>query len=312
MTSLCLYTHLLAALIIPMQALLFALWWPRYRARWRAWLGALACLTLPYLPLAIWEVPMLFSAFETGHPFYPLRTMVLILFTGFSLGITGRITLTSGVLFIFILLAGVLLFPRRRSVATLLVWLLLPVIGVYLISLGMPIFTDRYLIYIVPSYCLILAAGLAALRQRSTIIFALCLIAVLTLNVRGLWAQTATPIKSDLRATARYFEARHELDDLAIFLIPYVRHTFEYYHTDDYTWADGPYTNGGMSEEEVGATLARMVEGHHRIWLIVSEAELWDARGLVRRWLEENARLLDEAHFARVTLYLYQADQADE
>jgi mannosyltransferase len=352
-TSLCLYAHILAALIIPLEIILFVVWWPRHRARLKPWLAAIGCVTLPYIPLAFWEIPLLLSSYETGHSFYPLGKVLSILFLAFSHGVSGVagpwLLILTSILFIFLFLAGVFLGDKKLNPAidsdvrrgegpilspalspaegkacpepfdfaqdkqsrrvegvTLLLYLFLPIIGVYLISLGMPIFADRYLIYVAPAFYLILARGLAALKLRSNAIFALCLALVLTLNVRSIWAQSHTRLKSDFRSAACYFALHHEPDDLVIFLMPYVRHTFEYYYRGDYHWADGPYTNGGMSEGELEATLGKMTEGHGSIWLVASEAELWDQRGLVKAWLDANSKLVDEEEFARVSLYRYE------
>ena len=364
-TSFCLYVHILAALIVPLEIILFVVWWPRHRARLKPWLLAIGCVTLPYIPLAIWEIPVLLSSYETGHPFYPLHEMLRTLFFAFSHGVSGiaspLLLILVSVLFIFLFLGGVFLkdkkvnptvdpdvwgrdqsvlspalsrvegivegracpepldfiYPeqsrraqdkpgRRGAGATLLLYLFLPIIGVYLISLGMPIFADRYLIYVAPAFYLILARGLAAVKLRSNVIFALCLALVLTLDVQSIWAQSHTKLKSDFRSAVCYFALHREPDDLVIFLIPYVRHTFEYYYRDDYYRADGPYTNDGMSEGELEATLGKMTEGHKGIWLVASEAELWDRRGLAKAWLDGNGKLVDEKEFARVSLYRYE------
>jgi hypothetical protein len=88
--------------------------------------------------------------------------------------------------------------------------------------------------------------------------------------------------------------------------MPYVRHTLEYYYRGDYHWADGPYTNDGMSESELEAILSKMTEGCRSIWLVASEAELWDERGLVKAWLDGNGKLVKEEEFTRVRLYRYE------
>ncbi len=88
--------------------------------------------------------------------------------------------------------------------------------------------------------------------------------------------------------------------------MPYVRHTFEYYYRHAYHWADGPYTNAGLSERELATTLDQVTEGYRSIWLVASEAELWDRRGLVKAWLEGNGRLVEGGEFARVKLYHYE------
>ena len=360
-TSFCLYTHILAALIIPLEIILFVVWWPRHRARLKAWLAAIGCVTLPYVPLAIWEIPLLLSSYETGHPFYPLHEILRILLVAFSHGVLGVasswLLILTLILFIFLLLAGVFLEDktskqgidsdawcgdrrvlspalssaegracpersrracpersrracpersRRVEGVTLLLYLFLPVIGVYLISLGMPIFADRYLIYVAPAFYLLLAHGLAAVKLRSNAVFALCLALVLTLDVQSIWAQSHTSLKSDFRSAAQHFALRREPDDLVIFLIPYVRYTFEYYYRHDYHWADGPYTNDGVSESELAATLGRITEGYRSIWLVASEAKLWDERGLVKAWLDGNGKPVDEEEFTRVRLYRYE------
>lgn len=318
-TSFCLYAHILAALIILLEIILFVIWWPRHRARFKPWLAAIGCVTLPYIPLGLWEIPLLLSPYETGHPFYPLGKILSTLFFAFSHGVSGMaspwLLILTSILFIFLFLAGVFLREKlnpavvsnaQRERVTLVLYLFLPIIGVYLISLGMPIFTDRYLIYIAPAFYLILARGLAAVKLRSNAVFALCLALVLTLNAQSIWAQSHTRLKSDFRAAAQHFALHHEPDDLVIFLMPYVRYTFEYYYRGDYHWADGPYTNDGMGESELEATLDKRTERHRNVWLVASEAELWDERGLVKAWLDGNGKLVDEEEFARVRLYRYE------
>ncbi len=49
-----------------------------------------------------------------------------------------------------------------------------------------------------------------------------------------------------------------------------------------------------------------MTEGHRSIWLVASEAELWDRRGLVKAWLDGNGKLVDKKESARVRLYRYE------
>lgn len=109
---------------------MFLLQWSRYQERIRPWLGAMAALVLPYLPFARWEIPLLFSNFQTGHPFYPLGQILTIILQALSLGIAPRPPLrlfsplqTLGGLFfyeglvlaLFLSLAGLLLYRDRES-----------------------------------------------------------------------------------------------------------------------------------------------------------------------------------------------------
>ncbi|MFQ6101532.1 MAG: glycosyltransferase family 39 protein [Anaerolineae bacterium] len=88
--SLAFYSHILAALLIPIQMLLYFAWWPQARRQWVGALVSLACLTLPYLPLVIWQAPLILQERETGFHPYALDEMVEILLNGWSLGILNR------------------------------------------------------------------------------------------------------------------------------------------------------------------------------------------------------------------------------
>ena len=51
--------------------------------------------------------------------------------------------------------------------ALVLLWLVLPVLLIFVISLRQPVFTERYVIWIGPAAILLLALGLKALAQAS-------------------------------------------------------------------------------------------------------------------------------------------------
>lgn len=312
-TSGCMYLHLLAAVLISAQGAAFLLQWCRYRHRLRPWLGAMAALTLPYLPFARWEIPLLFSNFQTGHPFYPLVQILAILLQAFSLGtaslalsqrlpvlLYGGLTVT-----LFLSLASLFLYRDRKSLQLLLCWLLLPPVIIYLISLRLPVFNARYLIWTTPAFLLLLGAGLLAVMEQSRPFFILCLIGLLIANAQALWLQSHTPIKSDFRSAAAYVRDHRQPGEPVLFLIPYVRYTFEYYYGPSDPWIEAPYTNYGASPAEVDRRMREAVEGQKGVWLVSSEPELWDERGLVQEWLESNGRRTDEGAFVRVRVAHY-------
>lgn len=307
-TSLLMYTHLLAVLLLASQALWFIVGWRQYRPRWPAWLADLAALTLPYLPLAVWQLPLLLSDFQTGHPFYALDDILQILFLAFSRGVAAPWTPLAMGAFLLPLLGGVTLRSRNgyRGVAVLLLWLVAPVLGVYLISLSTPVFTDRYLIYVTPAYALLLARGLATIGQRwrpAQVLLALLLVFVLA---QGWWVQASRPIKSDFRGAAQVVAQSYRPRDLVVFQIPYGRYTFEYYYRLPFEWADGLYTNHGMSEAEAGRQMQAMTAGRAVVWLVGSEMEMWDRRHLVAQWLQTHGRQTLEVGLARVTVWRFE------
>ena len=348
LTTLALYVHVLAALLIAVQAVWFlvaCLVRPRTRRQILPLLTVLALLTLPYLPIARWLIRLWQRpGFQTGHPFVPLGTMLTTLLWGFSRDVPGDSPLWTLLPFVFLLLAGVALGWKkgekekegkertegtegterheedlrcaicdlrfancdwRLGIGYLLSWLLLPPLALYLISLHKPLFADRYLIWIAPAFTLLLAAGLAAVWRRWRPLAAALLALVVALNLQAVWGQAHTVIKSDFRRAAAYVEPRRAPDEALLFLMPYVRHTYSYYADDPSPWADAPYTNGGATPEDVAAKLARLTAGRPAVWLISSEAELWDRRGLVVAWLQAHATRTDEADFDRVHVARY-------
>ncbi len=352
-TTLLLYTHIWGALLIPLQILWLAVEWPRWRPRWRGALVGMALLTLPYLPLALWQAPAALARRETGFPHHTLGEMAMILLNGWSTGILSRGwpwgALVLGGLAALGLVGG---FPRhpcpsplpnfvrergggrgRGEAYLLALWLTLPLLGIWLISLRQPLFTDRYLIWCAPAFYMLAGAGWTALkkpgagrekgrdagrkRKIASPYLALCALAsCISLAVFGLnlHAQATVPIKSDFRAAAAYVESRYRPGDLLIFQIPHVRYTFDYYFgPTDYLWADGLYTNHRtdrgeyrLSEEAAGRWMTLLVRDRARVWLVASEVEMWDERNLVQGWLEGAFVRADEAHFARVDVYEYQ------
>ena len=90
-TSLALYAHILAALLIPVEVILFVLWWPLSRKHLLAGVISLACLTLPYLPLALWQVPLALQPAVTGYSRYSLTEMISVLGAAYTRGVIRRI-----------------------------------------------------------------------------------------------------------------------------------------------------------------------------------------------------------------------------
>jgi hypothetical protein len=345
-TSLAFYAHILAALLIPVQVLLLV-WWPQARRQWVGALLSLACLTLPYLPLAVWQAPLVFQARETGFHHHSLGDMAEILLSSWSLGTGSRGWPWGAALMAALAVWGLVGFPRVQGMArrlALLGWLVTPLLAVWLISLWQPLFTDRYLIWTAPAFYLLVGLGLAHLwrfsdRTRgarsqdfgeisassveplSRLAFgraAVLLLAgiILVFNGVNLWRQATVPMKSDFRAAAAYVADRHAPGELIVFQIPHGRYTFDYYFPgDEYAWAEGLYTNHRtldgaylLSDQQTARHMRDMTAGYDATWLVATEVGMWDQRGLVQAWLEANAQRVDEEHFLWVDVYRYVMD----
>ena len=133
--------------------------------------------------------------------------------------------------------------------------------------------------------------------------------ALLALNLTLAWSQMAQPIKSDFRAAAAFVTARQQPDDLLLFQIPHIRHTYVYYGGEPARWLDGPYTNNEMTQIEVDRWMAQGTSGAKALWLIASETAIWDERRLTTQWLETHGTRADHADFARVAVTRYEMNR---
>ncbi len=327
LTSLSAYAHLLAALIVPVQVLWLVLWpWTPRRSRRVLAAGAyLVALALPYVPFLRWAPQMWTSNYQTGHPFVPLGAIFQILAGAFSVGVLGMAPILL-LPYMLALIAGMALWPtvsaktglqlersRARAALLLALWLLLPPLAIYLVSLGMPIFTDRYVIWVMPAFLALLACGIVALGRWWRPIGVVVATVILALNARSVYLQATEPIKADFRSAAAYVTARFRPGDAIMYQIPYNRYTFSYYASgrqdpEDPAWTgvEGPYTNYGMSEPEADAWIATRLGGSHVAWLILSESDMWDQRNLTEQWFAAHARATDRVNFERVTVVRYE------
>ncbi len=327
-TTLAVYSHILAALFIPVM---IAWFWLRPARAPRAWIGGLgviAALSLPYLPLLSWQAAMALVPRDTGFPAHTLGQMITALLNGWSAGISqgiwGRSDALIGMMALWGVVGavgtyGLLASPRPRGVLRLLSWLVLPIVAIWLVSLRGPIFTDRYLVWAAPAFYALVAAGLVWLESLSRIVARVSIAALLVVSGHGLYVQASQPIKPQFELAATFVEARKAEGDLLLFQIPYNHFVYDAYVVPDAsassaqtTWAEAPYTNwqdaaGGYQVDaaEVGREMRRIVAGYDRVWLIYSEASLWDERELVRGWLDGNYRLGETAHFTGVSVFLY-------
>ena len=85
-TSLAMGSHILAALLIPVQVIVFLLWWPQSRHHLIAGVITLACVTVPYLPVGIDRVKWAFEPAATGFAPYTLGDMLGVLGQAYTRG----------------------------------------------------------------------------------------------------------------------------------------------------------------------------------------------------------------------------------
>ncbi|MCB0063019.1 MAG: glycosyltransferase family 39 protein [Caldilineaceae bacterium] len=350
--SFSIYSHLLMIMLIPLHMVWFLIAWPQSRSHWRGYGLALAGLTLPYLPLLVWQWPMLLASEpKTGFTFTPLTSMVETLAMSHSYGLLPPAPWLQLTPILFLALAGLLFgssvmspinagetasvanravpsLSAWRRHALLVSWGVVPVLTIYLLSLRQPVYTDRYVIWIAPAVMMLIALGLRAVYVNAGRL-AVPLTGLLLLYLVGFWLvavqeEKQTTIKYELRGGVHYVAERRAPDTLLILQIPHLEWSYRYY-TSDFTfdlfadsdarlgrWATGLWTNGGLADEEARAQvdheMRAMTHGEAELWLLSSEVEMWDARHLMREWLDAHGRIVDKAEFHGVQARHYVLD----
>jgi mannosyltransferase len=310
-----LYLHVTAALMLPVHFVVGMLIGSRGGSVGARRLIILVPLLALAMPLFWWEIRLLLSPFQTGHLPAGGGQAGAGLLLALTTGPAGRLGVWAALPGLFVCLIGAFapLLAREpagraswRPIGITLIWLLLPPFGLWLISLAMPIYSERYLIFVVPAFCLLAAAGIQCLWENWRAAGVSMLIVLLAVNGAALWIQGTQTIKPDVRGAAWYFVARRQPADLVLFAIPQVEGAFaQVAPAGDARYAGAPFANRALSLEDIHQPMTALVGDSRRVWLVESESELWDGQGLIRQWLTEHSRQYERVEFHLVTLTLY-------
>ena len=189
------YIHILAVLLLPFHA---AVWIACNRKfSTSRMLGLFVIIGILYLPLLRWQFPTWLSSFTTGHQFYALIEIFRVQLFVFTAGYTSPAQfITIPLLFLLFVFGCASVFRMPYVKLIYLSYFFLPLISLYLISLGMPIYTDRYLIVIAPPFYGLCAIGLKTwLGHKPKILIGVTTLLVL-LNCITVYLQANVIIKS--------------------------------------------------------------------------------------------------------------------
>jgi mannosyltransferase len=204
---------------------------------------------------------------------------------GLAILLSGR----SGLVLLLLCAAGLLLalvrmlrLPARAERhalwgdALVWMWLVLPVAITVAVSMLKPMFVTRYLIFCLPAFVLLVAAGLDVIRPR--LLLAGVLLAITGLSLRGVTDYYRTgfdPPEQDWRGTVHYMLSQTQPGDAVFFYHPLARLAYEYYRR---RWpqypapvvvfpprADGRLLKGTQPDF---ALLPQLPKHYRRLWLV--------------------------------------------
>ncbi len=224
-TTLAVYAHFIAILLLPAQAVTAAIWSGRARLERGHLTSVLASAALA-APL-LWIV----ATRDAGDSAWiaPTTAMhVARLFVSFAGQGHWPLLLVHGVFVAMAVARGLSSAApgERRLVISLVAWLLVPMVLTLLISVVKPMFVDRYLLIAFPPFVLLSALGIA--RLPTAFMRTISLVAVLAFASRGV-AAAYEDGRIDWRSASLYMLSQARSGDAAVFDVGTGRRLVDYY-----------------------------------------------------------------------------------
>ena len=176
---------------------------------------------------------------------------------------------------------------RHWPLVFALCWLVVPVVAVVLLSLTYkPLLVVRYLVICLPPFILLVAYGLTRLQGA---LAPVALAAVVALSAAGVGAFISHGSSEDWRAAAASVAARAHTGDAVVIFAPYTRIPFQWYIRQHPVAAaqlhpafpPGPWDADGLRYDAsfavTTAGIEKAVTSDHRVWLVLSQQQLYPA-----------------------------------
>lgn len=322
-TSLMFYTHVASVLAFVAQVA-YGLVAARRGRRWeRAWLLAVGALTLPYLPIAVWALRVVGGGVATWQPDVSLWDAVHIIGIKFAVNrYDPSIEVRAALLYTALAAYGLLRLQRtaRRACWLLLLCLaIVPVVGLWAVSLRQSVFSDRYAIVALPAWLTLVGAGLTTLiaGRRSWPLGALAAFALVVFawgpirDVNRTWSAE----KEDWRSAWAELNRRAIPGDAIIVHPGYLITTHDYFAQREPGLRRFPVATipsfrvGWFTHDMMVRAVARQIGDASRIWLVQSPDRVPDddPDGRLEAWLRSSGPPLFDYSVTGVRVTLYNA-----
>ena len=287
---------------------------PGFLRNWLIAHLAVSLLWSPWLPTFVAQSAGVLREFWLPEPTWGAVVYVLRVFVSDFLSLPPVAAYAVLALYLALAALGAVYLARRRAGGRLLVILLItPIAGEWLVSLVRPIFYDRTLIWAsIPLY-LLLTAGIQRLRRWPLALAAILL--ALTVNGFSLREYYVRFEKEGWDEAAALVAERAVPDDLILFNATWVQIPFDYYfHRESHQQVaehgvpvdlfDRQVLEPKMAESDL-PRLGALVRGRDRVWLVYSHNWYTDPKGLIPAALEEEMHRRHQWSFYGVEVHLY-------
>lgn len=204
-----------------------------------------------------------------------------------------------------IVIAVLLLLARqnRERATFLFLWIAIPTLALYAISIGRPLFLERYLNAIAPAYYLVFAIGLVyAIRNTqyvSRLAFAFGIFFFIASSVFALANHYFNPAYAkspDWRALAQFIAARQQPGDIVV--QNFTEMSAIYYQRGAAPVITLPKDFNATADDE--KRLRQFLNEYRRIWFIPAQPDWWDPDHVIEHLL---ARTADRELESRISVF---------
>jgi len=310
-TFLGLMTHYMALVALAAQQVcaLIAIGPTRNGRLWRHWVSAQGLMALLYLPWAIYAWPLLRSHISTWAEPTAVWMMAWRLLQSTTVGLTidWRLawvpTLAAGA---SMAIAGVGLWSsgKRRELLLLLAWIAVPSALVAVGSLFRPMFSERYLVFLVTPTLILTGYGLFRLGQWRWLQAALTALLVggMAVSLYGYHFLPAYAKSPPWHELFDYLAQNVRPGDAVVY-------TFPDPAPEVYTGGRWPILILPVASppewQQVSERAAQIVADYDRIWLIPQWSPLWDESGMAEDVLDALCERAAELRAGPWPLVLY-------
>jgi uncharacterized membrane protein len=201
-------------------------------------------------------------------------------------------------------LSGWLALRRQKDVTRfLLLWIIVPVLGVFAVAKLFNVFYDvRYVAMVLPAYLFLVASGIASFSKPA--VRFLLIAAVLLVHSVALANYYFDPryAREDTRATAKFLESVARPDDLV--LVVGTLSSLPHYYTGKSALVR--FNMQDESDDPLGVRLRQLSAKHDRLWLVEIRPWQVDRAGSVKTELDRAYSMFEQQVFPGVFVRGYQ------
>lgn len=332
-TSASLYTHYYDTFILVAEnVFVFAIaGWAR---RWRTlarWTGAQVFLALVYVPWVLFGTNRVTTYGEAsaeqsvGLLDQFSRTLATLVLSD-TLPAEWKTALWVPLAVVVAAALGVLVWRERVKGVFLFLYLAVPALALYAISVGRPLFLERYLNGIAPGYYILLAVAIAGVaeflsahrralgawknqsprasvtsRRWSSLVLLAPFLVLAGVALGNYYFDPAYAKAPDWRALGKYIAERQQPGDVIV--QNFNEMSAIYYRNGTLPVVTVPKDYWAMPEDE--ATLEQLNRQYRRIWFIPAQPDYWDQNHFVERYLSRYDDRTIEQDISVFRLQLY-------